>query len=115
MAFKRLIMFSIAGVLLASWFASAKAETIRTGPNGNSATTIRNVDDDGVVTRTTTGSNGNEITTVREGSDGVYTRTTTGPNGRSATGTHEITLEEGVINRTSTGPRGNGRSVIRRR
>ncbi|MEA5465650.1 hypothetical protein [Leptothoe sp. PORK10 BA2] len=49
------------------------------------------------------------------GSDGVYTRTTTGPNSRSATGTHEITVEDGTINRTSTGPLGNERSVIRRR
>ena len=115
MAIRRLILFSFASVMVTGLLAPVQAETIRTGPNGNSATTTRTVDDEGRLIRTTTGSNGNEVTTVTEGDDGVYTRTRTGPDGRSSTSTHEITVEDGEINRTSAGPRGNERSVIRRR
>ncbi|MEM9908970.1 MAG: hypothetical protein AAF921_28575 [Cyanobacteria bacterium P01_D01_bin.44] len=101
--------------ILGGVVAPANADVIRTGANGNTATTNRTVAD-GALIRTTTGSNGNSGSTVTtQDENGTFVRTATGPNGRSATSTHDVTVESGQITRESIGARGNGWSVIRAR
>jgi hypothetical protein len=92
----------------------ARADVVRTGPNGNTTTTQRQVQDNTLM-RTTTGPNGQSATTTTIVEDGTVTRTHTGPNGQSATSTHEVTVEQGQIVRESTGPRGNRWEVRRSR
>ncbi|MEO1400316.1 MAG: hypothetical protein AAFV72_03570 [Cyanobacteria bacterium J06635_1] len=101
--------------ILGGGLAPANADVIRTGPDGNTGTIERTVEDEALI-RTTTGPDGNSSSTVTtRDEDGTFVRTTTGPNGRSTTSTHDVTVEPGQITRESTGPRGNSWSVIRSR
>ncbi|MEO0758368.1 MAG: hypothetical protein AAFY78_16025 [Cyanobacteria bacterium J06648_16] len=102
-------------VILGGLFASsAHADVVRTGPNGASATTTRQVED-GTATRTTTGPNGESATTTTTVEEDTVTRTTTGPNGRSTSRSSTVTVEDGDIIRETTGSRGNTWEVQRSR
>jgi hypothetical protein len=94
--------------------SQAHADVIRTGPNGNSVETTREVEN-GALIQTTTGPNGQSAVTTTTAEDGTIYRTTVGPNDREASSTHNISLEEGQITRESTGPRGHTRTIIRSR
>ena len=75
------------------------ADVVRTGPNGNSATTTRSAEN-GTFTRTTTGPEGDSASTTRTVEDDAYVKTYSGPRGGSVTTT--TTAEEGQVNRVTT-------------
>jgi hypothetical protein len=79
------------GVAIFSFSQAALAQqtTTRTGPNGNTQTTIRTLEN-GQQTTTRTGPNGNTQTTNRTSENGQQTTTRTGPNGNTQTTTRTL-------------------------
>jgi len=78
-------------VLFSQQEAWSQRTVTRTGPNGNSQTTIRTRTGTGQQTTTRTGSGGNSATTTRStDGNGQQTTTRTGSGGNSATTTRTL-------------------------